>query len=521
MIISRKSAQASAKSDEAQHGLCKIRLALQRQAKGAGKIAFHPSWIVENPLLIFILALALYLLTLSPTVLWGDDAELQRRAVLLQWEAGPRDHPLYLLWAHVFTWLPVGDKAFRVNLCSAVSGALGVALTYILLRRLGADALSAGLGAGALAVSHAYWMHSVRAEVYTTYLFLFASFLLAGVRWLEARRPTVLGLTAFLLGLSAAVHPLALTALPALVLLFARAPSRRAVWMGLAGLLAGFGTAAGLHRLGQAGADWGASLIEMITGMIRGLAELPKRAVPSAGFALYQFPLSLPLVWPGWRLLWHRSRWAAGFLGVAWLGDVVFALLFRAPDQYVFFLPAYLIIALWVGCGVEWLRGRWRRTWHMAGAALLVPVLLYAGLPFALHALGWNPLGLRQLPYRDGNWFHLWPAKTAYWGPRQYGEAVMASLPAGAVVLADHTLRQNLLYFQQVEGRRPDVWVVEIYSGQGQQLPFIAGLLSERPVFTAAVDRYLDAEVKMAYCLRPMGLLYQVTPREGTDAYCP
>ncbi len=467
------------------------------------------------------LALALYLTTLSPTVLWGDDAELQRRAVLLEWNPGPRDHPLYILWAHLFTLLPVEDAAFRVNLCSAVGGAVGVALAYVLLRRLDASVLTAGLGAGALAVSHAYWMHSVRAEVYTTFLCLFAGFLLAGVRWLEESRPAALGLAAFLLGLGAAVHPLALTALPALAVLWLHAPGRRPAVMGAAGLLAGLGATLALHRLGGAGAGWGAHLTATLAGMMGAVPGLPVRALLAAGFALYQFPLSLPAAWLGWRALRWERRPAAWFLALAWVGDVIFALLFPAPDGYVFFLPAYFITALCIGSGMERLLRRWKHPVRLAAGALLAPVLLYLLLPLSLNALGWNPLGLRQLPYRDGNWFHLWPAKTAYWGPRQYGEEVLASLPADAVVLADHTLRQNLLYFQQVEGRRPDVLVVEIYSGQDRQVPFIAGILGRRPVFLAALDRYLDAEVTQLYCVRPAGLLYQVTPREGADAGCP
>lgn len=487
---------------------------------GADPLHPEPRRLDRGGILVLALALALYLVTAAPTVLWGDDAELQRRAVLLQWDAGPRDHPLYILWAHIFTYLPCGDPAFRVNLCSAVSGALGAALAYAILRRLGAGALAAGLGAGALAVSHAYWMHSVRAEVYTTFLVLFAGFLLAGLRWLERSRPTALALAAFLLGLSLAVHPVALTALPAVALLFLHARWKPAL-LGLAGLLAGAGIALALHQHGPAGTNWGAHLTATLIGMWQAVPGLPARALLAAGFALYQFPLTLALAVPGWRALRHERRRAAWFLALAWLGDVLFALLFPAPDGYVFFLPAYFITALCIGLGMERLLRRWGHPLRLAAGALLAPILLYFLLPLSLNALGWNPLGLRQLPYRDGNRFHLWPAKTAYWGPRRYGEETLASLPAHAVVLADHTLRQNLLYFQQVEGRRPDVWIVEIYSGQGRQMPFIAGLLGQRPIFAAAVDRYLDPEVAAAYCLRPAGLLYQILPREGSDARCP
>ena len=100
--------------------------------------------------LILSLGFMLYVSTLAPTVLWGDDAELQR----LAWSGGEtnpgRGHSLWLVIARAFDALPWGDPARRANLVSAVFGALTLPLIYAcvftLTRRRDAACLAARIG---------------------------------------------------------------------------------------------------------------------------------------------------------------------------------------------------------------------------------------------------------------------------------------------------------------------------------------------------------------------------------------
>ena len=73
-------------------------------------------------------ALVLYLVTLAPTVATGDSGELAAVAATLGL-AHPPGYPTFTLLGHLFTWLPFGDPAYRVNLLSAVLDmvAVGVA----------------------------------------------------------------------------------------------------------------------------------------------------------------------------------------------------------------------------------------------------------------------------------------------------------------------------------------------------------------------------------------------------------
>src|SRR5512142_2000566 len=76
--------------------------------------------------LCFLCPFAIYLLTLAPTVYTFDSAEFATGAYVLG-IIHPTGYPLYLVLAKLFTFIPVGDVAYRVNLLSALFGAVTVA----------------------------------------------------------------------------------------------------------------------------------------------------------------------------------------------------------------------------------------------------------------------------------------------------------------------------------------------------------------------------------------------------------
>lgn len=469
------------------------------------------------PGLPFLTAFAFYLITLAPTLLWGDAAEFQRRAYTLELGAGITDHPLYLVWAHLFTRLSLGDVAWRVNFCSAVGASAGIGIVHHLLRSLNASSRAAWIGAGALTVSQAYWTHGVRAEVYSTYTALFALFLLAGVRWLHTRRAGWLALASVVLSLSLSVHVLALTAVLGLFALYIHARDARQIYSGLAALIVG-ALPLTLFLLLANGNNLGWQLWQTIQ-----ISPTPTRwpadALFLAGFLLYQFPLAILLSPWGIRRLWRESRPMLAFLGLTWLGNVFAVFDLQVPDRHVFYLPAFVVTALLIGLGVDGLAVRLKPRALLEAACIALPAIIYTTLPVGLNAARLNPFDFRDLPYRNGNLFHLLPATTGYAGPRLFGEDVLGSLPAHSVVLADHTIRQNLLYLQAVESRRPDVEVVEIYGGKGQQLPYLQRVSGDRPAFVGAIDRYLDRdEILTEFELVPFGLIYRAIPRGGVDA---
>ena len=72
---------------------------------------------------LFLGSLVLYIRTLAPSLLFGDSAEFQTIAHTLG-IGHPTGYPVYVLLARLFTLLPIGEVAYRVNLFSAFCAAL-------------------------------------------------------------------------------------------------------------------------------------------------------------------------------------------------------------------------------------------------------------------------------------------------------------------------------------------------------------------------------------------------------------
>lgn len=191
--------------------------------------------------IVVVVVLIVYLLTLAPSVTFWDAGEL----IAAAHELGiphPPGSPLYVIMAHVWGMLvPAGDYAWRINLMSAVAGALAAGCWFLVAVEL-ADRADAGatigirLGAGfaaALLVAFNYstWRNMVEAEVYSVALLMIAVVAWLTMRWSRLRRAGKgerhLLAIIFIWALAVGNHLLALLTGPA-VLAFMVAESLRA-----------------------------------------------------------------------------------------------------------------------------------------------------------------------------------------------------------------------------------------------------------------------------------------------------
>lgn len=142
-------------------------------------------------------ALAVYLATINPTLPPGDSGDLITAASTLG-VAHPPGYPLFAMLGHLFTLLPFGSPAFRVNLMSAVLDAAVVAIIAALIYRIATDAASrkregvdpavpaaiAGfVGALFLAFATEFWSYSLVAEVFALNNLFAAVLLLLAFAW--------------------------------------------------------------------------------------------------------------------------------------------------------------------------------------------------------------------------------------------------------------------------------------------------------------------------------------------------
>jgi Protein of unknown function (DUF2723) len=181
---------------------------------------------------VFAAVLAVYAITLAPTVTFWDAGEFIAASRTLG-IPHPPGTPLFVLIAHAWALLvPLGEYAVRTNLLSAIFSAAGAAFFFLVVHesltpggdevshpggRLVAAVLAALLGA----FTFTNWQNSNETEVYAV-----ATFTIAAVSWLallwrrrrnEDRAGRFLLLVVYLAGVSIGNHLLALLAGPAIV----------------------------------------------------------------------------------------------------------------------------------------------------------------------------------------------------------------------------------------------------------------------------------------------------------------
>ena len=191
--------------------------------------------------LVFVVSFGVYLLTLSPTVVFWDVGEFIAAAWMMQ-VPHPPGSPLFLIGARVAMMLPyAADLAVRAHAFSAVLSALGIVFTYLIIIELFWKVLveprtlvqrvgyygAAAIGALALAFSTTYWDNSIEAEVYGASMFFLTVVIWLVMRWRhradEPGNEKYVLMMAYLIGLSLGVHLLSLLAIfPVLMVIYFR-----------------------------------------------------------------------------------------------------------------------------------------------------------------------------------------------------------------------------------------------------------------------------------------------------------
>ncbi|HEX9893534.1 MAG TPA: DUF2723 domain-containing protein [Gemmatimonadales bacterium] len=193
----------------------------------------RPPYLVA--LAVAIVVLAGYVLTLAPSVTFWDAGEFIAVSKTLG-IPHPPGTPLFVLLSHVWALLiPFGEYAWRTNLLSAVCGAAGAGLWFLVAhealagigQRLPAGQATlvrlGGAVSGAVIAAFGFtmWQNSNETEVYAIAVLTVAAVTWLALRW-RAHRGTPAGsrmllLALYLGGVSIGNHLLALLVGPALV----------------------------------------------------------------------------------------------------------------------------------------------------------------------------------------------------------------------------------------------------------------------------------------------------------------
>ena len=165
--------------------------------------------------LVLFITITVFLSTLAPGIVAaGDNAELIACAYTLG-IAHPPGYPLLAFLGKIFSFIPVGSIATRVNLLSALLGSLSALFVYFSVFKLTKDRVAAITGALALGFSGLFWRYSVTAEVFTLNTFFASLILYSLLAWKETRNITQLYLAAFFFGLGLTNHQTLVFFIPA------------------------------------------------------------------------------------------------------------------------------------------------------------------------------------------------------------------------------------------------------------------------------------------------------------------
>jgi Protein of unknown function (DUF2723) len=456
--------------------------------------------------------LIVYCLSAAPTVLWGDDAELQRIAITGEARAiGQSSAASHLLWQAVAmgfvrstTWLPV-DAAGRVTLVSSIAGALALvpigAAAGLIAVRAGfsgrAGDVAGVVAALAFGLSHTFWLLASRPDAYTIQTLLLATSLWVMLRAGLSARP-ILWWVAGIATVSLAMmnHVMILASVPGLAVLGVAGVRVRARTMMWGGIIGG----AALLMIGIFASMAGFPVGALVRAIVSYRPYLPSfrdiALVPV--YLVYQFPVALLLVfWAGRPLV---RCGIATVLGIALTySGVVGLMLFRfhpemyVRDQFLFYLPSYVPVAIMIGLGAGELSQRpavmarltgWRGP-VLLGSILLAPLAVYPVATLVAGGVATRLAPSRVLPGRDPVSYYLWPPKTGYNGAREYADAAFGALPVGAVVIADWLPYQVLRYAQVVERARSDLRLEMINAGDDRQVRFLREQPEGTPLYLA------------------------------------
>jgi hypothetical protein len=171
---------------------------------------------------VALLALAVYCLTCSRSLIGGDSGELTVVA-MTGGVAHPPGYPLFTMIARLFGLIPVSTYAFRIAFLSGMCGSVAAGFLTASVTRWAANAW-AGVFSGVLfAFAPLIWTNSTVAEVFALNNLFLAVLLYLSVRFIEEPSEKKLLLAALVFGLGLSNHhTLLLCGAPLLLFLFAR-----------------------------------------------------------------------------------------------------------------------------------------------------------------------------------------------------------------------------------------------------------------------------------------------------------
>ncbi len=463
---------------------------------------------------IFFTTLALYVMTMAQTVIWGDSADIALKVHNLVLDPAADGHPLYILLGRVFSWLP-GELAVNLNFMSVFFAALAVTFVYLIVEKITKNHIQGIIAAVCLTLSHAFWLHALVTEVYVLNAFFVTLIVWLMLCWKDnVEEYKWLYAASFVFGLSLSHHLIiGLCGFGGLYFMIVYGGKRLLNARRIALIAFFFLLGSSLY--------WGlllrwfllmpqktAEIVDIATG--RGhkqymLHTTIFRVLKNIGLYIallfYQFPLAgfilgiLGII----GLMKKDARLGWFFLLLIGVNSLFFIFSAHLQYNYQFIIQDYMLFSILIGYGsssvLYWMKNNlFNRTPNnlanmlLLGCICVFPIITYKITPPLSKKLGLTLAPTRPLPYRNNETYFLDPPKTGYTGPEEYAFRTFSLLKPDAIIIADFTPAAVLEYYQQIMGMRPDVKLVYLQKAgdpkdNNELKPFVDKFYGKRPIY--------------------------------------
>jgi len=479
----------------------------------------HLDWVLA--ISVGLVSLALYIRTLAPWVLPGDSGEFQVLADQLGTAHCP-GYPIYLVLAKAFTFLPVADIAYRVNLFSAFMAAVAVAGVYLAARLMGASRWAAIFGALVLTVSFTFWSQAVIAEVYTVGAAFAVYILVCVLWWQKTGKAFPLFMAGLLGGMSLGVHTTILVLAPGIAVFlwlhrrehpgfwrpaFAGTVVGVALWLTVFVIIDRYYPPANIFNgaYESARSAWGLSQADIQNSWVRiwflASAQQWRSALDfDLGHLLgaagdyfsglsreFSYP-TITLIILGWIALFRQHKDLAALLGVSLLVHWLISFNYQIWDIYVFYITGYILLALVAALGLEAII-RWIERIHLkwsrplqAGSSILITVFA-VGLILSPR---WPAVQHGEVPFIGEEKYLLGEVPTAM--VRRISHTVEQMKP-NSVIFMDWNWLYTYYYVAHIEQGRTDLRFIETsprsdVPGLPQSvIEFVEANIETRPIY--------------------------------------
>lgn len=457
-------------------------------------------------LLMLILG-ASYVATLLPGVGYhGDTAKFQFLGKVLgtPHETG---YPTYILLNSFFVNLfPLGSLAYKANLLSGLLSIITVILLFRILVLLELDCSLAFITSLTYGLTYTLWSQSVVAEVYTLNILFVAIVLYYFLRWNKTGEDRDFLVGCYFYALSFGNHLTMITFLPAIIYIVwctdkkIFTNGRIIVWVVLFIILGALQYSylfLRFHDPGTAYLEMQTPNLERLLWYVTGgqftsrmfsfsLDELISLRIPMLmQFLLREYLFLIPFIILG--IFRFGNKTLNLFLLVSLLGSLIYGLNYDIVDIFVYFIPAYLFLAIYLGKGFAFIVAK--------GFGWIKSANLRASLVFTL--LSAIPLSFYAINYGDVNQSRTTAAARKV-------EAILETVKRDAVIIpGGYHQAQYFWYYLIGEGRqRNNIYLMHYVN---PRLPVdvdtIKAYIDENKPFYLPVQRdYVPAGLSL-YCV--------------------